>query len=310
MNSLRQIIGALPNDRSKLIGRMRFHQGWWRAFVLNLPQGPRPNDPNQLVCNTIDESASDSANFLTPRVAAAVEMALRGRNGDSGGIVDERRLRTNLLSSQPLAFNFFGHLSADLPLATRVLMPLFNINDADVVAIHFEYAPRRPIEDNSAFDVAIEYRRGPRRGLVGVECKYTDTFSPTEYTREAYLDLFHGAPATFLANYEELTSARFNQLFRSQLLAEGLRQRGDFDEVHVRLFCAPQDQKALSTGQEFAQMIGASDRTSFGVITYESFIATAQEQPLEWPDREWTMLLWARYCALSLSEEAYKEAVD
>lgn len=289
---------------------MRFHQGWWRAFVLNLPEGPRPNDPRQMVCNAIADGQTNQDNFLTLRVASAVDAALAGRDSASGGIVDERRLRCNLLSSQPLAFNFFGHLATDLGLATRVLVPLFGQEGAEVVAIHFEYAPAKPAGDNSAFDVAVEYRRAGRRGLIGVECKYTDTFSPTEYTRDTYIQLHKNASSTFKGSYETLTSSQYNQLFRNQLVGEGLRQRGDFDEVHVRLFCAPGDQEARATGERFSRMINASEATSFGVITYEDFITTAQQTALEWSDREWTMLLWARYCALSLSDRAYKEVAE
>lgn len=185
--------------------------------MLNLPEGPRPNDPGQLVCNAIADGQTKPGNFLTQKVAAAVNAALAGRDSTSGGIVDERRLHCNLLSSQPLAFNFFGHLAADLTLATRILVPLFGLEGAEVVAIHFEYAPGKPAGDNSAFDVAVEYKRAGRRGLIGVECKYTDTFSPTEYKREAYVQLYKMASATFKESYETLTSSRYNQLFRNHL---------------------------------------------------------------------------------------------
>lgn len=307
MTILKPLIGTVPADRSKFTARMRFHQGWWRAFVLNMPEGPRPNNPGQLVCNAMAEGQATRDNFLTHRVALAVDAALTTRDSASGGIVDERRLYCNLLSSQPLAFNFFGHLTADLNLATRVLTPLFGLEGAEVVAIHFEFAPGRPAGDNSAFDVAVEYKRAGRRGLVGVECKYTDTFSPTEYKREAYVQLYETGSSTFNESYDTLTSSRYNQLFRNQLVGEGLRRRGDFDEVHVRLFCAPGDREARATGESYSRMINASETASFGVITYEDFIATAQRQALEWSDREWTMLLWARYCGTLLSDRAYYE---
>lgn len=308
MPLLKPLIGTLPVDRSKFTRRMRFHQGWWRAFVLNLPEGSRPNDANQLVCNAIADGQAHPGNFLTHRVAAAVDAVLEGRDGASAGIVDERRLRCNLLSSQPLAFNFFGHFVSDLDLASRVLVPLFGLGAAEVVAIHFEYAPGKPAGDNSAFDVAVEYTRAGRRGLVGVECKYTDTFSPTEYQREAYVQLHQKGSSTFKESYEKLTSSRYNQLFRNQLVGEGLRRGGKFDEVHVRLFCAPGDQEARETGASFADMISSSEAASFGVVTYEEFIATAQRQELSWSDREWTMLLWARYFGIQLSDQAFQEA--
>lgn len=308
MTPLKPLVGAVPSAESKFKGRMRFHQGWWRAFVLNRAEGPNPSDPSRSVCNTVADGAAQPGNFLTDRAAKAVDATLAGRGSASVGLIDERRLRSNLLSSQPLAFNFFGHLADDLELATRLLMPLFGVPDAQVTAIHFEYAPGRPAGDNSAFDAAVEYTRQGRRGLVGIECKYTDTFSAKEYKSATYLSL-HGASQTFSAPYETLCSSRYNQLFRNQLVGEGLRLRKDdkFDEVHVRLFCSPTDSDALATGENFRAMVNASATASFAVVTYEHFIAAAQQLPLAWPDREWTMLLWARYCALCLSDRAYGE---
>jgi len=40
-------------------------------------------------------------------------------------------------------------------------------------------------------------------------------------------------------------------------------------------------------------------------LTYEAFIEVMQRLPLEWNIRKWTMLLWARYLGLDLSEGLY-----
>ena len=53
---------------------------------------------------------------------------------------------------------------------------------------------------------------------------------------------------------------------------------------------------------------------SFTIITYSNFIETVQRLDLDRSLREWTMLLWARYCATVLSDplneqidKAYKD---
>jgi hypothetical protein len=58
------------------------------------------------------------ANFIDPAILPIVNHALIYR--ESGAVYDLDRLKTNLLSSQPLVFNTFGLLKRDLRLATRL----------------------------------------------------------------------------------------------------------------------------------------------------------------------------------------------
>ncbi len=41
---------------------------------------------------------------------------------------------------------------------------------------------------------------------------------------------------------------------------------------------------------------------TFSTITYKDFLENVQRLDLDWEKREWTMLLWARYCGTILSE--------
>ncbi|MBP8878326.1 MAG: hypothetical protein KBG86_09790, partial [Flavobacteriales bacterium] len=169
----------------------------------------------------------------------------------------------------------------------------------------FEFAPKeRFTNDNSAFDIAFEVTIGDKSGLIGLECKYTDTFSSTEYDKPAYKEIFEKS-RSFSANYESLKASRYNQLFRNQLIAEGLIQNNKYDFVRTGLFCYEQDSSAIETGQELQQMLSKPD--SFQIITYRNFIENVQQLSLDWQKREWTMLLWARYCGTVLSEPIYQE---
>jgi hypothetical protein len=313
MGQLKELIGSLPGDKSAYVERMRFHQGWWRAFVLNLSQGLKKSGQGS-VCSSVPAGSNSSANFLTDATIAAKERVLRNRKEDANaaGLVDIDRLERNLLSSQPLAFNFFGHLAQDLPLASKITQSLFGIKDARVIAIHFEFGPGKPSGDNTAFDVAIQYEVNGKTGLIGIECKYVDTFSAEVYEKPRYREL-HEQSDTFedgLATYVDLKASRFNQLFRTQLLAEGLllQDGNKYSQVHTCLFCSPSDEQGLTTGRAFEKMIRASERTRFRVVTYQDFIVAVQREALSWEDREWTMKLWARYLALELSAKAYEEA--
>ena len=70
------------------------------------------------------------------------------------------------------------------------------------------------------------------------------------------------------------------------------------------LFCEPGDEGAIATGQAFKSMLRDGD-SSFHVVTYAQFIEAVQRLELTWEQREWSMMLWARYCALGLSDGAY-----
>ena len=315
MSDLRQSIGNIPTDKSAFVARRRLHQGWWRAFVLALPQGPWPGKRGEVSCNTIPSTSAGidkevAPNFLTPAASRAAKALVNRRDRDSGGIVQVERLYGNLLSSQPVALNFFGHLAGqpDLGLANVVLPGLFGLGDARVTGIHFEYPPGRPSDDRTAFDVAVEYEREGCRGLVAIECKYTDEFSTAgDETRARYQELY--TPGAFAATFSDLFGSRFRQLFRMQLLAEGLlAPRAPFQpvyqEVRLVLFCCAADTPARQVGDEFAKLLSPSRQARFSTVTYEDFIQQAQHADLSWTDREWTMLLWARYLGFHLSDQA------
>ena len=110
------------------------------------------------------------------------------------------------------------------------------------------------------------------------------------------------ASNAFKANYEEFVSKDYNQLFRNELIAEALRQNKKYDFVKTGLFCYPDDISAISTAENFQGML--NDPQSFKTITYNSFIENIQRLDLNWRQREWTMLLWARYCDFQLSDLA------
>jgi hypothetical protein len=218
--------------------------------------------------------------------------------------MEEGRLFNNLLSSQPLAFNFFGELACNLPLAQDVLSHFVAMDAVDAVKFEFAGDPERERPDNSAFDVAVLFRRGRRKGLLGIECKYVDSLKSKPYDKGAYKQLM-AAPRTFAAgaDYASLKQPRFNQLFRNQLIAERLLQGNEFDIAETRLFCHPGDD-AIKTAGEFGAMLVTGPVSGFGTITYDEFIAAVQRLDVPWDVRQWTMLLWARYCGTVLSERS------
>lgn len=302
-SQLHEIVGEMPNETGSR-RRIRFHQGWWRAFVLNEPAGKNPADKGKSVCNTILGGDVTKKNFLSDAASKSVEDTQITRKEFGAGFFNEDRLFNNLLSSQPLAFNFFGELKQNLELAKRIFEHYVPGLD-EVSNVIFEYAPKeRYTEDNSAFDVALEIKVNGQLGLLGLECKYTDIFSPTEYDKPAYRSVF-SKDSNYLESFEAYKASRFNQLFRNQLIASALVQHKKYAFVLTGLFCFEEDTEAIQIGKEFRNMIRGGAE-SFKIISYRDFISTAQRLELNWEQREWTMLLWARYCALRLSSPLYK----
>lgn len=305
---LKQIIGGLPASDSLRARRARIHQGWWRAFVLNLAPGLNPITKLEPVCSRLPSDGDEKANFISTEIGSLALKVAQDHNDspEKSGIIEIDRLKTNLLSSQPLCFNFFGLIALDKELGLKVIKTFY----PEVEEFHgvlFEYAPspkQKFTNDNSAFDVAIEVSIGGKKGLIGFECKYTESFSEKEYDQPRYREIF-AASKVFVLGYEALKASRFNQLFRNQLIAESIIQdsKCKYKFVKTALFCAPDDEKAKATATEFAKGLTAEFKT----IDFMEYITAIQRQDISSEQRHLSMILWARYLAYELSAAAETE---
>jgi len=305
-----RLVGEVPQDPgNEFKHRLRVHQGWWRTAVLLEEPGPHPAKGERRICNTIDiTEESRRKNLLTPEACEAAEDAVGVHRSKAGaGITNEPRLWGNLLSSQPLCFNFWAPLKYHDGFADAFLGAI--IPDFwDLIDIHFEWAPRPKANytgDNSAFDVMIEYRDGNgERVIWGLECKYTDSLRSKTHSTEAYRRIFEASRDIFVRDYEFYIQPSFNQLFRNQLMACAYEQKMGV-KSYCGLFCSGDDAKALDIATRFQATL-AKGEAQFSILTYQDFITTAQRLAPDWETRTWTMLLWARYLGLELSEETYQ----
>jgi len=311
---MKTIIGTIPEE-SGFISKFRKHQGWWRAFVLNEPEGryySKQKKEWKEVCNRINNGETDpeKKNFLSREISDEVQLALERQKELSSGIMEVDRLYNNLLSSQPLAFNFFGFFRANPDVALAFMKTI----KADIISVEdivFEYAPKSS-HDSSAFDVGLVVRTETLIGFVGFECKYTDSFSFQRSDTKIY---YGDTGDKNYKNYHQLYSENrnrfpdeyltyirdknFNQLFRNEIL--GTQLFPDYDFVITGLFCHHNDEKIVSAGLEFQKKIG-NGTDEFILLTYADYIERMQKLDLNWEQRELIMMLWARYCGLKLSE--------
>lgn len=304
-SSISEILGDQSKSDNQLQKRMRLHQSWWRAFVLDEEQGNHPLKPNEKIGSSISNGQVSSFNFIDEYAVKAARDTLDNRDGKAKGLINENRLFNNLLSSQPLCFNFFGRLKYNLPLATELFQSFYK-KIKEVTGIFFEFAPGAATNnDNSAHDVAIEFiSTDNKKGFIGLECKYTEPFSPKEYTYDTYKQIYSNSEA-FLSSYEELTASKYNQLFRNQLIVESALLNKSCNIGYSGLFCYSGDDNALTKGEAFQKMLKNGEER-FKIITFADVIESLQRMNLDWETREWTMMLWARYCGIKLSERSIK----
>ncbi len=301
-DQLAQMIGPQSSD-SGLRRRMRFHQGWWRAFVLSEEPGLHPSDSQRRICSTVLNGEETGSNFLSPRILEAVRLTLAERGEDSRGFIEEDRLFNNLLSSQPFAFNLLGELKLDPDYAASVLGALFPgvIRVSNTI---FEFAPATNYTaDNSAFDVAFEVESQQGKGLIGLECKFTDNFSQEEYDKPEYREIYEKSQS-FTVDYAELITSEFNQLFRNQLMSEALVLNGAYGFSIAGLLCHPEDEEALDIARQFKSFLRDGDK--FRILTYWDVIEAMQRTDVTGRQREYIMLLWARYLGTQLSNRAFE----
>lgn len=304
MIDLMRLIGSLPKE-SDFKKRMRLHQGWWRAFVLGENEGKHPLKDDENICSTLFNGEQTKNNFLSSLVKNIVSDVLNERNDGSTGLVEKKRLFNNLLSSQPLCFNFFAPLYSDKKLALSFLRKFYSEITA-VNCVYFEYANSKNKYDNSAFDVAFDVNDGSKKGIIGFECKYTDAFSQTAYRKPAYESIYRQSDI-WAKSYQDLTSSKFNQLFRNQLIAESLKQDKQYDFGYLALFCHHNDEEAFKTAEEYKLMLKDEKSHHFQIITYKDFFEQLMKLDLNWYTREYFMFLWARYCGLKLSNAANEQ---
>lgn len=183
-----------------------------------------------MVGSSLPLDARRDAIFLSEEAAAAADRRLRA---GGGGLVSEDRLRRNLLSSQPMCFNLFGHLQgvehrqALLPWV-RQLSP----GATSVVRVEIEWAPlpAKHFGGGSAFDAFIEYTTGEDGlGFVGIECKYHEHLPKTDvkHVRDVYRTFTEQSGLWKEGAVERLDRAGLRQFWLNTLLAQSLLGGGD-----------------------------------------------------------------------------------
>jgi hypothetical protein len=167
---------AERSDGSEFRRKARLLASLWREQQ-GLPPGthhPRDkagNSQPRILGSRLDpDQARAGRNFLTPTILQEVRKRLEEPQAHQ--LIQEDRLWRDLLSSQPLCFNLFGELAADLNLATRAAQAWWPGRVAQVTEVRFEWSPGRRdlrhLGNRTAFDaVFLHTTPSGGRGFVG-----------------------------------------------------------------------------------------------------------------------------------------------
>jgi hypothetical protein len=260
----------------------RLLQARWREIELGLPPGPRAGGSDQrLVSSMLPAGADPNANFLAPEIARAVEARLA--EGDHSGIIEQSRLRRNLLSSQPACFNLFGPF-VDRPASLLGWVRSIDPHADTVVRIGFEWAPPRDrhFGGGSAFDAVVVYAAGTSTRMLGIECKYAEDLGESRIGAKA-----DSAYASFTVEsgrwrsdaVAALDQRRLRQLWLNTLLVQSCADREPEIDVAtaVVVACADDVEARRATEQVQAQL---RDRGELRWQPYEAVLDLIDEPDL------------------------------
>ncbi|MGA8847148.1 MAG: hypothetical protein WB471_11090 [Nocardioides sp.] len=297
---------------------LRLQQAWWRQECLALPEAGRlhPVQPdkrqpkrNQVVSTMLPDSVDGvTANLITEEAVAAYADA-KERPDTAPALIQEDRLRRNLLASQPLCFNFFGHLSKVEPDALLEWVRTAAPDATRVADIRLGYAPsaaelgEEPL-GTSAFDAFVTYDLpAGRLGFIGVQMIYAEDLSkglalPPEgsaarakYVAETELRGWQKGAADELVEHRRNLQFWYHQLLaqRTHELVRGPDGRRTYDEYAVVVVASRHDTSARAVVSKVAGLLVTEEQRTLRFCSLEDAIdAVVGHEP-------WKHSLWQRY---------------
>jgi hypothetical protein len=246
---------------------LRLLQGWWRATHTDLGPGniKRRDKP---VVSMLPEGVGLEPNLMTVEARDAANTAMdRMKITKQRGIIEPNRLRRNLLSSQPLCFNLFGHLGAH----AEALLPWVHHHApraAAVSRVELEWAPLPKALGGSAFDAFIEYTRDDgAAGFLGIECKYAEKLSESQQTEATpkYRDVTR-PPRWSGKAVDVLDQHGLRQLWYNQIHTQAVAELPDYVEGFGLVVACAADQDARDAVERVRGVLSAPDDLRFSSL--------------------------------------------
>jgi hypothetical protein len=218
------------DDRFRAVARLRQalfrEENSWPMGRYTTAKGTKRKMGNYLS----ETAAQDGANFISPEIAKLVRREVAYR--EDGALIDETRLRTNMLSSHPAVFNFFGGMKLDLHLATASMQSIAPDFVGEVTDVLFEHSPARRhpafTNDRTAFDVLLKCTTVQHQnGFIAVELKLSETMQePLANLRPRYDELSRLSGLYKDPDHPALRSNPLQLLWRQHMLGAAMILNG------------------------------------------------------------------------------------
>jgi hypothetical protein len=240
------LLDGLPvRSDSPFQRQLRSRQSQWREEQ-GLPIGEHNGRP--LGSRLAMPFARDElANYLTPTIREVVSGEVLGASRDRWKLYSEPRIFNDLLSSQPLCFNLFGELKADLEAATAFARQVWPDRVDRVTGVEFEWSPGRGnatyLDNRSAFDVVL-FTTAPSggRGFIGIEVKYHENLKVKAAEHKSRYDEVAASSGVFDADVVHLLrTPPLQQVWLDHLLALSMLQADPSYDDGLFVFLYPRD---------------------------------------------------------------------
>lgn len=268
---------------SRFASNARLLQAYWRE-QRRLPIGahrPQSGEPRAMGSRLAPDAARSGYNFITPEIARLVRREAAYR--EPGAMIEEERLWSNLLSSQPMTFNLFGQTKLDLKFGRRLIRKLFPDVAGELVEVRFEHSPGRGdlrfTGDGSAFDVAFVVKGADgAHHFIGVEVKFSETMQQPARPKRARIDeLAELARIHVDPGNVDLRSDRLCQLFSEHLLAFTIAHEAKFARTGRFAIVAPQQNKdAWKAIELYKSHLCEGSPVPFSALTLEAVVAAIE----------------------------------
>ncbi len=236
------------------------------------------------------------ANYLTSNIRDVVRDEVISPSHGQEKLYSAPRIFNDLLSSQPLCFNLFGELKADLGVASEVCRALWPERVGRVTSIEFEWSPGRRsdgyIANRSAFDVTIFFTSPTgSKGFIGIEVKYHENLKVKAATHREIYDTVAAKSGVFdSATVHELADPPLQQIWLDHLLALSMLQADDGYDDGFFVFLYPADNAPceVASARYEEHLV---DTRSFHRLTLEQVVAAVRDLP----GQVWIELFVDRY---------------
>ncbi|MCC5952039.1 MAG: hypothetical protein JJU45_08075 [Acidimicrobiia bacterium] len=295
------LVGPQAASDAAWTRRMRLHQSWWRTFRLRVPYGtgPHPTSTSSYGNMLTAADADAGRNFLTDDARSAYsDRVATGARG-----IDSFRTSRNLLASQPMAFNVFGHLSRRREVAADLFRTVLDDPTIETVTRLEIERLSDALGDHTAFDAFATFvRTDGSTGCVAIETKLTEPFSTEDYDWDKYLQHAAFDPADWTTKDPAvLGDRRWSQLWRNHLLARAEAKALTLGTTTVLVVHHPNDPHCATVVDDYRGLLRdpSAVRAADLQVVHDALVdaVTHDEAQAAWLDA-----LRERYLDLALSE--------